>query len=203
MAGGDFYERLKRAREAADSPESSESEACVRETVQALLSQPTDGRKPGMLLGKIQSGKTRAFLGIIATAFDEGFDVAVVLTKATRTLAKQTVNRISKEFANFRDAEQLAIYDIMTVPDLTAWEIEDQKLVFVAKKEANNMRRLVKLFAETHRALSSKRVLIVDDEADLASIRFTRKKDSDEIEQGRIADRIDELRRELTKSAVL
>jgi Z1 domain len=203
MATDGFYERLKRARAAANSPESAEAEACVRETVAALLSQQTDGRKPGMMLGKIQSGKTRAFLGIIAAAFDEGFDVAVVLTKGTRTLAKQTVNRISKEFAVFRDAEQLAIYDIMTVPTLTDWEIEDQKLVFVAKKEANNMRRLIKLFSETHPTLSGKRVLIVDDEADLASIRFTRKKDSEEIEQGRIADRIDELRREVTNPAVL
>ncbi|MGB9152696.1 MAG: Z1 domain-containing protein, partial [Alphaproteobacteria bacterium] len=173
------------------------------DTVAALISQPTDARKPGMLLGKIQSGKTRAFLGIIAESFDNGFDVAVVLTKGTKTLAKQTVNRISKEFAIFRDAEQLAVYDIMTVPDLADWEIDEQKLVFVSKKETNNLRRLVKLFADTHPALSQKRVLIIDDEADFASIRFTKKKGSEEIEQGRIADRIDELRRELTNPAVL
>jgi hypothetical protein len=203
MGVAGFYERLKAAREAAGSPESVEGEGCVRETIAALLSQSTDARKPGMLLGKIQSGKTRAFLGIIAAGFDQGFDVAVVLTKGTRTLAKQTVNRISKEFAVFREAEELAVYDIMTVPDLTDWEIEDQKLVFVAKKETNNLRRLVRLFSETHPALARKRVLIVDDEADFASIRFTKKKDSDEIEQGRIADRIDELRRELTNPAVL
>lgn len=203
MAGNDFYLRLTKAREAAGSLTSPAEEACVRETVAALVSQPTDARKPGMLLGKIQSGKTRAFLGIIAAAFDEGFDVAVVLTKGTRTLAKQTVNRISKEFSVFREAEQLAVYDIMTVPELTDWEIEEQKLVIVAKKEANNMRRLVKFFAETHQALASKRVLIVDDEADFASIRFTRKKEIEDIEQGRIADRIDELRRGLKNPAVL
>ena len=203
MAAASFYERLRLVRNAAGSPETREAEECVRETVAALVSQPTDARKPGMLLGKIQSGKTRAFLGIIAAAFDEGFDVAIVLTKGTRTLAKQTVNRISREFSVFRDSEQLAVYDIMTVPNLTDWEIEDQKLIFVAKKEANNMRRLIKLFAETHRTLANKRVLIVDDEADFASIRFTRKKDSDDIEQGRIADKIDELRRELSRPAVL
>jgi len=156
-----------------------------------------------MLLGKIQSGKTRAFLGVIAAAFDEGFDVAIVLTKGTKTLAQQTVNRIAHEFRQFREAEELAVYDIMTVPNLTAWEIDGHKLIFVAKKEANNMRRLVKLFAETHSKLSGKRVLIVDDEADFASIRFTKKKGEDDVEQGRIAERIDELRRELTNPAVL
>lgn len=198
-----FYDRLKLAREVAGQAESSAAEQIVHETVDALLSQPTDARRPGMLLGKIQSGKTRSFLGIMMAAFDEGFDVAIVLTKGTRTLAKQTVNRIAKEYAVFRDAEQLAVYDIMSIPNLTEWEIEDQKLVFVAKKEHNNMRRLIKLFQETHPSLAQKRVLIIDDEADFASIRFAKDKDTKEIGQGRIADQIDELRRVLTNPAVL
>ena len=156
-----------------------------------------------MLLGKIQSGKTRAFLGIIAEAFDRGFDVAIVLTKGTRTLSQQTVRRIQKDFQTFRSGEELEVYDIMAVPELSAWEIDEQKLIFVAKKEANNMRRLLKLFKQTHRALLSKRVLIVDDEADFASIRFTKKKGEPDIEQGRIAGRVDELRRELERCAFL
>lgn len=203
MANLNFYERLKQFRAGAGQPESPELEKVVVDTVAALLSQPTDACRPGMLLGKVQSGKTRAFLGIMASAFDQGFDVAVVLTKGTRTLAKQTVNRIGKEFALFRDAEELAVYDIMSVPNLSEWEIEDQKLVFVAKKEKNNLRRLLNLFDTVHPALRGKRVLIIDDEADFASIRFTRKKGTDDIEQGRIADGIDDLRRLLTDPAVL
>ena len=37
----------------------------------------TSSDRPGILLGKIQSGKTRAFLGVIAEAFDNGYDIAV------------------------------------------------------------------------------------------------------------------------------
>lgn len=198
-----FYERLKQVREKAGQPESSAAEQIVHETVDALLSQSVDARRPGMLLGKIQSGKTSSFLGIMMAAFDKGFDVAIVLTKGTQTLAKQTVNRIAKEYSVFRDAEQLAVYDIMSVPNLTEWEIEDQKLVFVAKKEHNNMRRLIKLFQETHPSLAKKRILIIDDEADFASIRFAKDKDTREISQGRIAGQIDDLRRVLTNPAVL
>lgn len=65
------------------------------------------------------------------------------------------------------------------------------------------MKRLLKLFTETHPRLASKKVLIVDDEADLASIRFSKNRDTQTIEQGRIADKIDELRRELSSPAVL
>lgn len=38
------------------------------------LDTADDPNRPGMLLGKIQSGKTRAFLGVIARAFDRGYD---------------------------------------------------------------------------------------------------------------------------------
>ncbi len=198
MSGDGFYGRLRKERDDND-----DLAGVIIDTVNQLTAHDTDETRPGMLLGKIQSGKTRAFLGIIAEAFDRGFDVAIVLTKGTRTLSQQTVRRIQKDFQTFRAGEELEVYDIMAVPDLSAWEIDEQKLVFVAKKEANNMRRLLKLFQETHQALLTKRVLIVDDEADFASIRFTKKRGEPDIEQGRIADRIDELRRELAGCAFL
>jgi hypothetical protein len=45
--------------------------------------------------------------------------------------------------------------------------------------------------------------LIVDDEADLASIRFVRKKDEPDVEQGKIAEKMDALRRLVGKVAYL
>lgn len=199
----DFYERLKVERAAAGKPDSVEYDACVRETVDELIQRETSSRHPGMLLGKIQSGKTRAFLGIIALAFDRDFDVAVVLTKGTKTLGNQTVRRISSEFRSFREENALQVFDILTMPTLTQWELEQQNLVIVAKKEHNNMRRLIDLFRESHTTLAKKRVLIVDDEADFASIRFAKKRNSDEIDQGRIAGQIDDLRRELARGSFL
>jgi hypothetical protein len=75
--------------------------------------------------------------------------------------------------------------------------------VIVAKKEHNNMRRLIELFTTAHPELRDKRVLIVDDEADFASVRFAKKRGSAEINQGRIADQMDELRRELSRCSFL
>jgi hypothetical protein len=198
-----FYDRLKAERARAGQPDTTEYDACVRETVDELIKRETTSSHPGMLLGKIQSGKTRAFLGIIALAFDKGFDVAVVLTKGTKTLGNQTVSRISRDFRPFRDDNALQVFDILKIPNLTQWELEQQKLVIVAKKEHNNMRRLIDLFTKTHPELRGKRVLIVDDEADFASIRFSKKKGSDEITQGKIANQMDELRRELARPSFL
>src|ERR1700680_129763 len=76
----------------------SEDHTCIRRTVNHLLSTTTTADHPGMLLGKIQSGKTKTFLAAVALAFDNGVDLAVVLTKGTKALSKQTVTRVKKDF---------------------------------------------------------------------------------------------------------
>ncbi|HYW09452.1 MAG TPA: hypothetical protein VE913_21000, partial [Longimicrobium sp.] len=99
------------------------------------LEAADDPHKPGMLLGKIQSGKTRAFLGIIARAFDRDIDIAIVLTKGTKTLASQTVKRIGRDFKEFIDDDLVVLFDIMSAPEaLTKSELR-RKIIIVAKKE--------------------------------------------------------------------
>ena len=147
-----------------------------------------------MLLGKIQSGKTRAFLGVIASAFDAGYDIAIVLTKGTKTLSGQTVKRIGRDFKKFIDGDEVFLFDIMAAPEpLTRSELR-RKLVIVAKKQVQNLERVQSFFDEKHPALKDKRVLLVDDEADVASLRFVKPKGQEEYDQGKIADQLDRLR---------
>jgi len=70
----------------------------------------------GMLLGRIQSGKTRAFIGVTAKAFDRGFDIAVILTKGTKTLAAQTVARLNADFNDEIETDEILVFDIMKPP---------------------------------------------------------------------------------------
>src|SRR4029077_13474402 len=127
MATG-FYARLR------DSRQDDEAlAACIDGVVEQLEETSTSGDRPGMLLGKIQSGKTRAFVGVIARAFDRGFNVAVVLTKGTKTLSAQTVVRLEKDFAEFIEDDELMVLDIMKMPGkLTRSELR-RKIVVVAK----------------------------------------------------------------------
>ena len=62
---------------------------------------------------------TRAYLGVIARAFDKGYDVAVILTKGTKSLAEQTLRRVKKDFGEFIAADQIEVFDILAVPELT------------------------------------------------------------------------------------
>jgi hypothetical protein len=71
---------------AANPTFSADTFLCAEETVKELLQKATTSDHPGMLLGKVQSGKTRTFISILALAFDNGFDIAIVLSKNSRAL---------------------------------------------------------------------------------------------------------------------
>ncbi len=153
---------------------------CMEQTIEELLSKETDVEHPGMLLGDIQSGKTRGFTGIIALGFEKKYDITVVLTKGTRALVKQTVQRLKNEFSEFEDEDILSVYDVMEMPDdLNEYITERQKLIIVVKKEDDNIAKLTKLFSKTYPSFKNKVVLIVDDEADFVSIGYRKKKNKD------------------------
>ena len=191
-----FYPRLRDRRQDDEA-----LQTCIEKVVDQLDGAKDPGR-PGMLLGKIQSGKTRAFLGVIARAFDRGFDIAIVLTKGTRTLASQTVRRIGRDFKDFVDNDEIILFDVMSAPErLTKAELR-RKMIVVAKKQVHNLTRIQALFDDKFPELKGRRVFLVDDEADMASVRFTKKKGED-LDQGTIANQIDQLRRTLSGIAFL
>ncbi|KPH71346.1 hypothetical protein AFL42_15405 [Oceanobacillus caeni] len=194
---GFFYRGLSEKNKYDDK-----TKECIENTVENLLDKETSINRPGMLLGKIQSGKTRTFIGITALSFDNGFDVAVVLTKGTRALAQQTYERLKSEFSEFYREDDIQIHDIMNLPDnLSQWEL-DQKLILVVKKEKNNLNRLHHALFEQYPELSQKKVLIIDDEADFASIGFSKTK-QEIIEINVLAGQIDEIRKNLHDSDFL
>ena len=196
--GGYFYSGLMRRR-----GDDGTLKNCIEKTLEKLLISDTSLRKPGILLGEIQSGKTRAFLGVIALAFDNGYDMAVVLTKGTKALTEQTLKRLHEDFSEFEDDSKVQIHDIMLFPkNMVPYELS-QKLVIVAKKETHNLQRVLKTLTERYPDLKDKKVLIIDDEADFASISFRKEKETGTIESGTIATQIDNIRMSVDKSEFL
>ncbi len=191
-----FYEELAQNR--ADD---EQLRATVAETIQKLRDNATSVDRPGILLGKIQSGKTRAFLGVIAAAFDDGCDCVLVLTKGTKSLAYQTLRRAEADFATFRDDDQVQVFDILNMPpNLRRFEL-DQKIIMVVKKEDDNLRRVLGLLDSEYPDLKQRQWLIIDDEADFASLTF-RKRDGI-VEPGIINNLIETLRGKLERSQFL
>jgi len=190
-----FYDQLASRRD--DPPE---LRATVETVVKKLQEEATSTKRPGILLGRVQSGKTRAYLGVIARAFDKGYDVAVILTKGTKSLAEQTLIRIKSDFAEFISADQVDVFDILSVPEFTPYELT-RKLVFVVKKEDDNMKRLLELFEKSYQELRKRSVLIIDDEADLASVSGRRVNGMSTV--GIISRAIDRFREVVPQSSFL
>ena len=154
----------------------------------------TDDLKPGILLGLIQSGKTRAFVGVIAKCFDEGYDVAVIFTKNSVALAEQSIKRLKSDFSMPIDRNRLYVWDIIKLQEgLLTGYILDQKQIFVVKKESKNLIALERVF--NNPVLQKKKVLIIDDEADQASVSFIADKDKEEgFDMAKVAGAISNFR---------
>jgi hypothetical protein len=194
---GVFYPQYRKDNEGFDP----KTFACAEETVSKLIDVSTTSEHPGMLLGKVQSGKTRTFISVLALAFDNGYDIAIVLSKNSKALIDQTTKRLNAEFSEFVEDGELEIYDILHAPEqFTTFELES-RLIFVAKKQDDNLRRLITLFREKCPAMADRRVLIIDDEADNASIGYTKK--AGLIEANKIATQISELRSVIKQTSYL
>ena len=176
-----------------------EKEKVVREMTDQLMMEGENATQPCLLLGKVQCGKTDTFLSIMGLCFDRGIDVAVVMTKGTNTLTKQTIERLNKDFRFFKNDGTygqkvvIYIYDILDLykrGGLSDYQLNDpaNKFIIVCKKENTNLKDLIELF-ENSEILRRKKVLVCDDEADFASRAYYQRKG--ELSLLRIAEHIE------------
>lgn len=192
-----------------------EKKDVIEGTVSKLLEEGEKAKEPGLLLGKIQCGKTDTFEDIIGLAFDKGIDIAIVLTKGTKPLTEQTLKRMEKDYAHFKPSDKLSrkkstiyIHDIMNVwKNIKKENVDESKTVIVCKKQATNLKHLIEMFDKKFPFLKKKKVLIVDDEADFASrnykaVKLSSKTDENgapveqeaELEMAKISQQIDDFR---------
>lgn len=163
-----------------------EKEKVVREMTDQLMTNEKNAAQPCLLLGKVQCGKTDTFLSIMGLCFDRGIDIAVVMTKGTNTLTKQTIERLNKDFRFFKDDQTynqkviISVWDVLDLykkGGLSDYQLNDpaNKFIIVVKKENTNLAYLNDMF-ENNELLRNKKVLVCDDEADFASRAYYQRK---------------------------
>lgn len=126
----------------------------------------------GIVIGKVQSGKTSNFISVLALAFDNGYDIAIVLGGNTLNLLKQNASRISSAFNV--DTEKLTVLktnDNKTL--INPARIKDfiengRKVIIVGLKHNKHIDQIAEIF--DNESLADKSVLIVDDEGDQATL---------------------------------
>ncbi|MGL4948450.1 MAG: Z1 domain-containing protein [Mycoplasma sp.] len=129
----------------------------------------------GMLVGKVQSGKTTVFSGVIARYFDMGYDLCIILTSTENLLNDQTNERMEKIF-RYETPSKIDIFHcdnfILRNSSKRIEKVNDdfknghKYIVTILKNK--QIEKITEVLAN-NKLWKNKKILIVDDEADLAS----------------------------------
>ena len=146
----------------------------------------SNGSATGLVVGNVQSGKTMSFTTVIGLARDNGFPLVIVIAGTKVNLLNQSHERLEKDL-NVHAGEGLPFWKIQKNVQATdahdeqsirqaieAWqddELEDDErptLILTVLKQRQRLQNLTNLL----RRLDLQRVpvLVIDDEADQASL---------------------------------
>lgn len=130
----------------------------------------------GLVVGRVQSGKTRNYVGLMLKAADEGWNVIIVLTSAISMLAGQTRDRIRDEFGKVGADNPQRVTEL----DFLSSEPHNQRASEEAlkgdyfcwglsMKQVDGLKRIRNWLELPNQPLAGMRVLIIDDESDNAT----------------------------------
>ncbi len=131
-----------------------------------------------LTVGYVQSGKTLSFTTLSALAADNGYRVIIYLAGTKNNLLDQTTRRLSKDLLN--EGGNSRYYKLFEGPDENQIKDIRSKLRMQSKpivlitvlKHYKHISNLSKIFSDTQikQTLQNQAVLIIDDEADQASL---------------------------------
>jgi hypothetical protein len=126
-----------------------------------------------LALGYVQSGKTTAITTLIAEAADAGYSIVIAMLGVTNLLLEQNHSRLTSAFdlARRTDYQWVSFLNptgVSKAKELSDWLGRDRVVLLSVLKHSGRIKALTDLLINLN--LESKRVLIIDDEADQASL---------------------------------
>lgn len=155
----------------------------------------------GLVVGDVQSGKTSNYLGLITKAADAGYKVIFLLTGTIESLRQQTQIRVEEGFIGYDSVNGIDVGvgrgektpKVFTSREKdftgkdnqnTTYKISDyssEPMIFVLKKNTSVLKKLYTSLKKINTATEHDKInypmLIVDDEADNASINTNKPED--------------------------
>ena len=135
-----------------------------------------------IIAGEVQSGKTNATLNLINECFTSyDYKFVIFLCGINNGLKEQSINRIN----SFKKFDDLSLFTV--VDDLNNFDeqIENynshQKIVFAILKEDDNLAKMYDILNQYRSIFNDKKILIIDDESDYASINTKEKNNKSRI----------------------
>jgi hypothetical protein len=126
----------------------------------------------GLVVGYVQSGKTANFTAVAARAADVGYRLIIVLSGIHDSLRNQTQKRLNDELVNIGDKWTTLTNETEDFqnPAIANGFADAGTVLVVAKKIPPILRRLNQWISDLDGQLGDIPVLVIDDEADQASI---------------------------------
>lgn len=177
------YEVMLR-RSPSWKPEQVDSVAAESLRILGKIPDPTYSQRfqaRGLVVGYVQSGKTANYTAVAARAADAGYRIVIVLSGIHESLRRQTQNRLERELTGHQPggvgpAQLNYEWIALTRPTEDFREVDvrilqsPSPILIVAKKHTTVLRKLDRWLEAAGRFLDAKPVLLIDDEADQASI---------------------------------
>jgi len=173
---GYFRQKIAKQLVADDIPQ--EAVDVIFENAVDILSQcPNpwyDGKdgKTGIVVGKVQSGKTSNFIALTALAFDNNYGITVVLGGNKNNLLDQNATRI-KEYYKEVSQEKLVVLTtkqnakLVNAQEIKRFLSEGRKVIIVGLKHQKHINKIAEMFGNDY--LYNTPTLIIDDEGDQAT----------------------------------
>lgn len=162
-----------------------ESESILKNCINPV---ETIGSTTGIAIGYVQSGKTMSFTTLTALAIDNGFRIIIYFAGIKVNLLEQTTNRLKKDLLTDSDNSRFyKVYQSPSIVDNVHLKIKGALLLnhkpailITVLKHYKHISELTKIFDtyEVKEALGNNGVLIIDDEADQASLNTYGRKNS-------------------------
>ncbi|PAF55082.1 Z1 domain-containing protein [Mycoplasmopsis agassizii] len=129
--------------------------------------------KTGIVIGRVQSGKTSNFISLIALAFDNNYNLAIVYAGSKNKLLDQNSERIKSAFKSLGNGKLIIINTKEDRPSLTPERIlqfieNGKKVIIISLKNQVHIGKISQLFNK--QKLRDVPTIIIDDEGDQASL---------------------------------
>ncbi len=123
--------------------------------------------KIGLALGQVQSGKTTYFLTTASLAFDNGYDMVIVLAGTTNALLNQNIERCKDSYINHKGVyvhdQNLNTKNIYNVKKSLN---NDEKVIANVLKNKKRLSDTLDVLNEISKYSTEYNILIIDDEGD-------------------------------------
>ena len=150
----------------------------------------------GLVVGNVQSGKTANMAGLMAMAADNGFNYFIIFSGVIENLRQQTANRLYGDMntagngnLHWHQVDNPSLRSKLPEHNISNFNLDTSakdRYFTVCLKNSTRLNSLIKwLYDDVNKAKQLK-ILVIDDEADQASVNTRKIKEEDRTEINRL-----------------